>query len=103
MSELLYEVVTDPARQRVWVNCSDGSCVGRFSVITGMDLHRAGSEQMVGTGECLDCTHEPPTAAEWERFRAGMVQHYGVDLAEDLIDFSNVPEWVARLRESLGS
>ena len=42
---------------------------------------------MAGEGQCLDCTHEPAGPEEWERFRAGMAQHFNVALPPDLIRF----------------
>lgn len=85
--ELIYEVLVSHDGGTVWVNCSDGNSVGRFSKHSGIDLHRTIAEQMVGEGQCLYCTHESAGPDEWERFRAGMAQHYNVALPPDLIRF----------------
>ncbi|MFJ2456569.1 hypothetical protein ACIOWK_33530 [Pseudomonas protegens] len=86
-SELIYEVLVSHDGSTVWINCSDGNSVGRFSKHAGIDLHRTIAEQMAGEGQCLDCTHEPAGAEEWERFRGGLAQHFNVSLPPDLIRF----------------
>ncbi|MCT7340036.1 hypothetical protein N5K55_03040 (plasmid) [Pseudomonas aeruginosa] len=47
-SELIYEVLVSHDGGTVWVNCSDGNSVGRFSKHAGIDLHRTIAEQMAG-------------------------------------------------------
>ncbi len=70
----------------VWVNSHlDGSCIGRFSKRHGIDVHRTGTEQALGAGECLYCTHGPAGREEWDKFREAMLTHYGVNLPVDLI------------------
>lgn len=61
----------------VWVNGSDGMCLGRFSRF-GIDIHRTFAEQAAGLGECLECTHKVATNADWERFQVGMMAHHKV-------------------------
>lgn len=62
----------------VWVHASDGSTVGRFSAIFGMDVHRTVTEQLKGEGQCLHCTHERPTQSQWEEFCHLMMEHHGI-------------------------
>lgn len=66
----------------VWVNGHDGMCLGRFSQV-GIDIHRSFADQAAGLGECLECTHEPATAADWDRFQAGMMAHHGIQVASE--------------------
>lgn len=56
------EIEVDTTRTTVWVNSTiDGSCIGRFSKKFGMDIHKTGTQQLNGEGECLHCTHSPGT------------------------------------------
>lgn len=72
----------DSDGRTVWVNSAMGVCVGRFSRF-GIDIHRDFTAQVAGEPECLDCTHEKPTLAEWERFKSGMMEHYGVVVGDE--------------------
>jgi hypothetical protein len=72
----------------VWVNGSDGMCLGRFSRF-GIDIHRSFAEQAAGMGECLDCTHTKPTLDDWQRFKLGMQTYYGVSVGDE-----NRPKWL---------
>jgi hypothetical protein len=67
--ELLYDGRT------VWINGSDGSLLGRFSR-NGIDVH--------GDSHCLEggCEPGPCDTSHWERFKAKMLQHYGVEVPE---------------------
>lgn len=65
--------------QVVWVNAGDGCCVGRFSR-AGVDVHHGAREQIETGRECVDCTHERPTAADWDRFVLAM-RKLGADVA----------------------
>lgn len=79
------EILSDG--KTVWINASDGSCIGRFSRF-GIDLHRSATDQMSGHPECLDCSHERPRLEEWRRFQAGAATHYGVIVPDsDCPDF----------------
>ena len=69
----------------VWVHGVDGSTVGRFSTVFGMDIHRTVTEQLAGAGQCLRCTHEKPSHKEWLEFCALMQLHYGVTVDSQLI------------------
>ena len=66
----------------VWVNAADGSCIGRFGR-AGIDIHKTGSQQLAGEGECLFCTHEPTTEADYDLFTARMQQLYGVTVGPE--------------------
>jgi hypothetical protein len=77
---LLYEVQVSADGGTVWVNGPDGSAVGRFAKRFGLDVHRSGSEQLNGLGECLFCTHYPPGRSDWAQFVAAMKEHYGLEI-----------------------
>ena len=80
-----FDVQVSECNRTVWVNASDGSCVGRFSKTFGIDVHRSGSDMTDGAGECLFCTHEKSGQEAWDRFRAEMLLHHGVALEKDLL------------------
>jgi len=65
----LHEVLVAEDGRTLWVNGPDGSLIGRFSKVFGMDVHRTATEQMAGGRECLFCTHGKPDAEEWTKFR----------------------------------
>lgn len=69
----------------VWVHADDGSTVGRFSTVFGMDVHTTLTAQLAGAGQCLRCTHQAPTRAEWLEFCALMQEHYNIQVPVDLI------------------
>ncbi len=71
----------------VWVHACDGSTVGRFSKIFGMDVHRTVTEQMNGQPQCLKCTHEAPGLDQWIEFCDLMEKHYKVIVSKSLISF----------------
>ena len=86
--ELKHEIVVNERKTIVWVNnATDGSCIGRFSKTAGMDIHRTGTEQMEGKGECLYCTHGKPTYEDWRLFVQKMYAHYKIEIPLDLIKF----------------
>jgi hypothetical protein len=63
----------------VWVNGSEGA-LGRFG-LNGIDVHQpriAGEEH----GECLHCTHERTTRADWDVFVAKMFEHFGITVPQ---------------------
>lgn len=82
--EVFYEIQLTPARDRLWLHCSDGSTVGRFSAF-GVDLHNSITEQMAGASECRLCTHSKPSPADWEMFRSKCKEWWDVDVPEDAI------------------
>ncbi|MBK6616604.1 MAG: hypothetical protein IPG27_21770 [Ottowia sp.] len=73
----------------VWLNGPDGSAVGRFSKRFGIDVHRSGTEQVQGLGECLFCTHEPAGLKEWSLFVAALREHYGVEVCKEVLVFDD--------------
>jgi hypothetical protein len=76
-----HELVICPTGRTVWVNSStDGSCIGRFSKRFGMDIHKTGTQQMNGEGECIHCTHSPGSKEDWELFVKLMKQHYDIEI-----------------------
>ncbi|KWT98284.1 MULTISPECIES: hypothetical protein [unclassified Variovorax] len=87
MTTLQFETQVSGSRDTVWVNASDGSCVARFSKKFGIDVHNSATAQMQGAKECLMCTHAPAGEDEWERFRAAVLEHYGVKVRKNLLRF----------------
>lgn len=86
---MTHEVIISKRTRKVWVNSDvDGSSIGRFCARTGMDVHRTGTEQMAGLGECLHCTHGPATRDDWLTFIAKMHEHYGVVIKHDALDIA---------------
>ena len=75
----------------VWVHASDGSTVGRFSKHFGMDIHRSIGQQLEGQGQCLHCTHEKPSGADWAEFCELMMKHFDVVVSPTLLTFGGVP------------
>lgn len=75
----LFEIHADG--KTVWVNGSDGMCIGRFSG-KGVDIHADAETQIREGRQCLDCIHDLPHPEAWEAFRAGLQRHYGVDLPD---------------------
>lgn len=69
----------------VWVHALDGSTVGRFSTVFGMDVHTTVTEQMQGASQCLHCTHVKPDQADWVNFCELMNTHYGILVDQALI------------------
>ena len=61
----------------VWVN-GPGGLLGRFGR-NGVDIHRPLNDQEE-KGECLSCTHEPTTLADWNLFVQQMLKHCGVSV-----------------------
>lgn len=71
----------------LWVHGLDGSTVGRFSKVFGMDVHRTAAEQLAGLPQCQHCTHESPTEKDWAEFRLLMAAHHRVDVPASLMRF----------------
>lgn len=74
-------------RKTVWVHADDGSTVGRFSKVFGMDVHTTITEQLNGAGQCLFCTHKAPGQADWDKFCDLMQEHYGVSVERSALTF----------------
>ncbi|RAH97839.1 hypothetical protein DLJ53_28830 [Acuticoccus sediminis] len=77
----VYDVWSDG--NTVWVNSQTGMCVGRFSR-RGIDVHRDLDEQLATGQQCLDCVHDLSPPEAWERFKASMTLHYGIEIGEHL-------------------
>lgn len=92
-------VQVSPDRRTVWVFGLDGSTVGRFSKMFGMDVHTTTSEQLAGAPECLHCTHEPPGPQEWAKFCSLIEEHYGVIVDKRAINFEADAHEDARMRK----
>lgn len=71
----------------VWVHAMDGSNVGRFSKVFGIDVHRTITEQIAGASQCLHCTHSKPVHSDWLKFCELMKVHHGIDVDTTLIAF----------------
>jgi hypothetical protein len=74
-------------RKTVWVHADDGSTVGRFSKVFGMDVHTTITAQRQGAAECLKCTHARPGLAEWLEFCDLIQAHYGITVDRGLMTF----------------
>jgi hypothetical protein len=68
-----YEIVTNYVT--VWVNGAYG-LLGRFG-IQGIDVHQP-VENQAKAGECLHCTREKTTRADWDIFTAKMLEHHNI-------------------------
>lgn len=73
----------------MWVHATDGSTVGRFSKKFGMDVHNTVTAQMSGQSQCLHCTHEPATEAQWHVFTALIAQHFNIHVPTDIMQFEH--------------
>lgn len=82
--------VSDDGRT-VWVHGSDGSSVGRFSKVFGLDVHTTVTQQMEGAHQCLHCTHEAPGQDDWLKFIELMLEHHGIVVPPELISFDTPP------------
>ncbi|WP_371438319.1 hypothetical protein [Polaromonas sp.] len=69
----------------LWVHGTDGSTVGRFSTIFGMDVHTTFQQQMDGANQCLHCTHQQPTRADWIEFCRLMSVHHQISVDDQLM------------------
>lgn len=66
----------------MWVNASDGMCIGRFGA-RGVDVHRSAADQASGAPQCLDCIHDLAPGEAWARFVESMALHHGVAVGPD--------------------
>ena len=87
LDQRLYQIQVAGDGRTLWVNGPDGSAVGRFSKRFGIDVHRSGTEQMAGMGECIFCTHQEAGPGEWKQFLDAVKEHYGLAVNEDCISF----------------
>lgn len=81
---LHYWMDTTPQRDRVWLQASDGSTVGRFGRM-GIDLHNTITEQLAGLPECRLCTHGQTTPEDWQLFREKALEWWGIDVPDNAI------------------
>lgn len=82
-----YQIQVSPCGRTVWVHAVDGSTVGRFSKVFGMDVHTTISDQLKGADQCLRCTHTQPDVNDWYKFCELMKEHYSIDVPRDTIHF----------------
>lgn len=69
------EIVSDG--EIVWVNGGPaGGSIARFGK-RGIDVHT------LDTTGCLHCTHEPTGLEDWEIFKAKVLEHHGVEVADE--------------------
>ncbi len=61
------------------VNDHTGCCIGRFSKM-GVDVHKAGPDQVATGIQCLDCFHGGDPRELWDRFVISMRNHHGVEV-----------------------
>lgn len=85
MEQLAAQVEVSRDGKTVWVHSLEGTTVGRFSVVFGMDVHTTVSEQLAGADQCLHCTHSKPNQADWMEFCALMQKHYSIVVDSTLI------------------
>jgi len=86
----LYEVCRDSFGRRLWINASDGSAVARFNVSTGVDVHNTVTDQMLGSPECLWCTHDVPDYATWRDFVLVVKEQFGIEILDTDIVLSEL-------------
>lgn len=79
-----YFVECSTDHETVWVHCSDGSTVGRFSVF-GIDIHNSVTAMLNGAHECLLCTHNTPSIEDWEIFRSKALELWDIDIPENYV------------------
>lgn len=85
---MLSEIQVSACRTKILVHSGqDGSTVGRFSKRSGMDVHTTFCQQLAGADQCLHCTHEKATEADWLEFCALMWKHHHIDVDRGLISF----------------
>lgn len=87
--QLLFDIGVSSDGNTVWVHSADGSNVGRFSKIWGLDVHRTVTDQLAGASQCLHCRHTKPTQADWFEFCSLMQSHHGIPVSRDLIAFDS--------------
>ena len=86
MTQLLEQVEVSPDGRTVWVHALDGSTVGRFSKVFGMDVHTTITAQLEeNEPQCLHCTHTKPQREDWLKFCQLMKQHYNIQVDTALI------------------
>jgi hypothetical protein len=79
-NKLEYEIQYSPSKDTLWVHCSTGETVGRFSARFGMDVHNTIKAQQNGAHQCLHCTHGKPTPEDFDLFCKKAKELWGVDI-----------------------
>lgn len=79
-----YAVQVADDRRTLWIHCTDGSTVARFSLF-GIDLHNTITDQLAGAPQCRLCTHGTPTPEQWQLFREKALEWFGLQLDPELI------------------
>lgn len=82
------QVQCSPDGSTIWVHALDGTTVGRFSRLFGMDVHTTFTQQMAGASQCLHCTHEPATEDDWNSFCDLILEHYKITVDRSLVKFA---------------
>lgn len=77
MDKIKPEIHTDGIT--VWVNTA--ICIGRFGRF-GIDVHKGFEQQLQSGSECLHCTNEETTKADWEIFKAKMLEFHKVKVSD---------------------
>ena len=78
-------VQVSPDGRTVWVHAPDGSTVGRFSTVFGMDVHTSVTAQLAGAEQCLHCTHTKPGLEHWNQFCDLIQANYAIVVDRSLI------------------
>lgn len=76
----VHEIESDG--RTVWVNGSDGMCIGRFSKF-GVDVHTTTEAQLGGAPQCLACIHGLAPRDSWWAFRNAMIRFYGIRVGDE--------------------
>lgn len=84
VKDLTHEITTDS--KTVWVNDSQGCCIGRFSK-NGIDVHHNIKTQMENSISCLDCKPGPTTIDDWRHFQTAMLAHYKIVIDDKYMPF----------------
>ena len=87
IDQSLFDIQVSILGDTLWVAGHDGSCIARFSKRFGIDVHTTVEDQMKGVGQCLYCTHEPAGQSDWDRFRAEVSNHHGIEIPAEMIVF----------------
>jgi hypothetical protein len=73
-----HEILSDS--KTVWINGSDGCCLGRFGRY-GIDVHKTAVLQF-SEGQCLTCTAGATTAEDWTQFKHEMLAHHKIEVPD---------------------
>lgn len=87
-SKLKYEVQYSASKDTLWIHCSSGETVGRFSSKFGMDIHNTIAEQAKGSSQCLHCTHTKPTPEDFDLFCKKAKELWNVKIDKSQINFT---------------